>query len=296
MRADLLPFVDPMTFKKEKIRQDGPDNGDAATFQKLEAFWAAYEQQTRYIIQKCKDLYEQSELCGPVSAHPVFVLLWSTDARKRPGRDPGAAEISFVTLEAVTFATTVDSLLAIKYLTRQKKCTMEELIQALKNNWEGHGCFRLWPKTGPWHGRDDAAADAMAKTGNGSLDRRNLETLHHLHGPAVPAGHAELELLGRRRLCHGRQRGRPEKGQFLSNAICPSNGADIHRPTANSVGTALGGKDPENGDWEDYVNSLPNGASHTITFNPAIIRDPEHRDKFKAFLKDMPPTAAPACR
>ncbi|MEZ4602857.1 MAG: hypothetical protein R2861_05455 [Desulfobacterales bacterium] len=62
------------------------------------------------------------------------------------------------------------------------------------------------------------------------------------------------------------------------------------------MGTALGGKDPENGDWEDYVNSLPNGASHTITFNPAIIRDPEHRDKFKAFLKDMPPTAAPACR
>ena len=29
---------------------------------------------------------------------------------------------------------------------------------------------------------------------------------------------------------------------------------------------------------------LPNGGSHTITFNPSILRDPEHRQKFKAFL------------
>jgi formate C-acetyltransferase len=78
------------------------------------------------------------------------------------------------------------------------------------------------------------------------------------------------------------------KGQFLSNAICPSNGADIQGPTANtnSVGKVLGGK-AENGrgDWQDYLNELPNGASHTITFNPSILRDPVHKDKFKAFLK-----------
>ena len=30
---------------------------------------------------------------------------------------------------------------------------------------------------------------------------------------------------------------------------------------------------------------LPNGGSHTITFNPSILRDPEHRQKFKAFLR-----------
>jgi formate C-acetyltransferase len=81
--------------------------------------------------------------------------------------------------------------------------------------------------------------------------------------------------------------GRP-KGKFLSNAICPSNGADIHGPTANanSVGKVLGGKTKDGkGDWEDYLNLLPNGASHTMTFNPSILRDPEHRNKFKAFLR-----------
>jgi len=77
-----------------------------------------------------------------------------------------------------------------------------------------------------------------------------------------------------------------KKGQFLSNAICPVNGADINGPTANanSVGKVLGGKQHP-GDFMDYVNLLPNGASHTITFNPSILKDPEHREKFKAFLR-----------
>ena len=54
----------------------------------------------------------------------------------------------------------------------------------------------------------------------------------------------------------------------------------------NSVGKVLGGKATDGkGDWLEYFNSLPNGASHTITFNPSILRDPEHRTKFKAFLR-----------
>ena len=73
------------------------------------------------------------------------------------------------------------------------------------------------------------------------------------------------------------------RGQFLSNAICPSNGADINGPTSNSnsVGIALGGKDASGA----HVNCLPNGASHTITLSPSLIRDDAHRAKLKAFLK-----------
>lgn len=35
----------------------------------------------------------------------------------------------------------------------------------------------------------------------------------------------------------------------------------------------------------DYRSNLPNGASHTITFSPAFLRDEAHREKFKAFLR-----------
>ena len=80
------------------------------------------------------------------------------------------------------------------------------------------------------------------------------------------------------------------KGKFLSNALCPSNGADTNGPTANvnSVGKVLGGKADGNGgdgDWADFLNSLPNGGSHTMTFNPSLVRDPVHKEKFKAFLR-----------
>ena len=72
-------------------------------------------------------------------------------------------------------------------------------------------------------------------------------------------------------------------GTFLSNAICPTNGADTSGPTAvtNSVGMALGGK-TEDG---RYLNYLPNGASHTITFNPSLLREEESKEKFKAYLR-----------
>ena len=39
------------------------------------------------------------------------------------------------------------------------------------------------------------------------------------------------------------------------------------------------------GDWQEFVNLLPNGSSHTMTFNPSLLKDSEHKEKFKAFLK-----------
>ena len=33
------------------------------------------------------------------------------------------------------------------------------------------------------------------------------------------------------------------------------------------------------------MNLLPNGGSHTMTFSPSILRDSEHKEKFKSFLK-----------
>ncbi|MEI7590348.1 MAG: glycine radical domain-containing protein [Deltaproteobacteria bacterium] len=78
------------------------------------------------------------------------------------------------------------------------------------------------------------------------------------------------------------------RGQFLSNAICPVNGADIKGPTANanSVGKVLGGKaKSDEVNFDGFVNCLPNGASHTMTFNPSLMSEPEHKEKFKSFLR-----------
>ncbi|PKN11172.1 MAG: hypothetical protein CVU70_00165 [Deltaproteobacteria bacterium HGW-Deltaproteobacteria-5] len=288
---DLLPFTDPLTGKTEPVRQDGPRTPDASAFKTWEDFWQAYEVQTRYIIQKCVDLYETSEsIRARFFPTPYLSCLVKGCAEKGKDVTQGGAQISFATLEAVTYATTVDSLLAVKYLVFDKKaCTMQELVAALAANWQGCEVLQAMAKNrAPKYGRDDDEADELARRvmqlwcdetwrhttkATGRRFRPGMLSWNYWAGDGyVMAASAD-----------GRT-----KGQFLSNAICPSNGADIKGPTsnANSVGKVLGGKAQNGqGDWQDYFNDLPNGASHTITFNPAILRDPSHKDKFKAFLK-----------
>ncbi|MEA1970412.1 MAG: pyruvate formate lyase family protein, partial [Thermodesulfobacteriota bacterium] len=288
---DMIEFIDPITGKKDTIRQDGPKTGDAGKLKTWEEFWKAYEEHTRYIVEKCVDTYETSEsIRAEFCPTPYLSCLVKGCAEKAIDITRGGAELSFTTLEGVTFATTVDSLLAIKYLVYDRKeYTMEELIEALKDNWAGHDVLQAKAKfRAPKYGRDSDEADEMARK---VMDMWSDEAWKHrtksTNRQFRPGMLSWNYWVGDGYIMAASADGRP-KGQFLSNAICPSNGADINGPTANinSVGKALGGKAKDaNGDWGDYLNSLPNGASHTITLNPALLRDPEHREKFKAFLK-----------
>jgi formate C-acetyltransferase len=211
-------------------------------------------------------------------------------AEKGVDINQGGAEINLTTLEAVTFATTVDALLAIKYLVfDRQKCTLAELVQALKQNWKGFDVLQALAKNkAPKYGQDDDDADEMAQKvmdlWTGLTWKHKTVSTNRRFRPGMLSWNYWA---GDGFIMAASADGRP-RGQFLSNAICPSNGADIKGPTANanSVGKVLGGRSAAGqGDWGEYLNCLPNGASHTITFNPAILKDWEHKQKFKAFLK-----------
>ncbi|MFH2007685.1 MAG: pyruvate formate lyase family protein [bacterium] len=289
--CDLIPAVDPITGKADPVKQDGPATGDATIFRSWDQFWNAYELQTRHIVERCVELYERSErIRAEFCPTPYLSTLVRGCAEKATDITRGGAEINFVTVEAVTFATTVDSLLAIKELVFDAgKCTLAELLRALRDNWEGHEVLQAWAKhKAPKYGRDDDAADAMARRVMELWTREVWRHRTSSTGRQFRPGMLSWNYwVGDGYVLAASADGRP-KGQFLSNAICPSNGADTLGPTANanSVGTALGGRSGNGGgDFEDFVNLLPNGASHTITFNPSLLRDPEHRNKFKAFLR-----------
>ncbi len=114
---DLVPFTDPLVGKPEKIKQDGPKTGDAREFKAFDDFWKAYERQTAYIVGKAVEVYEASEsVRAEFLPTPYLSCLVKGCAEKGIDVTQGGAEINFVTLEGVTYATTVDSLLAIKYL------------------------------------------------------------------------------------------------------------------------------------------------------------------------------------
>ena len=244
---DFFDFVDPITGKREKVRQAGPRTGDAESLKTWDDFWNAYARQTQYIIEQCVELYEKSEsIRARFCPTPYLSCLVKGCAEKGMDITQGGAELNFTTLEAVTFATTVDSLLAIKHLVYDtKQCRLQELVKALKSNWQGFEKLQaLAAYKTPKYGRDDDKADAMARavmelwceetwkyrtTSTGRQFRPGMLSWNYWVGdgfilPASPDG-------------------RP-KGRFLSNAICPVSGADINGPTANmnSVGKALGGK------------------------------------------------------
>jgi trans-4-hydroxy-L-proline dehydratase len=288
---DLHPFTDSMTGKTEKPQRWGPDSGDAAQFTSWEQFWWAYATQTRYIIQKIVDIYEISEsVRADYSPTPYLSCLVKGCAENGLDINHGGPELNFVTIETVTYATTVDSLLAIKYLVYDEQiCTLAELIRALRDNWDGHAVLQARAlHKAPKYGRDDDNADEMAKA---VMDLWTEETWKHktlsTERQFRPGMLSWNYWVSDGYILPASPDGRP-KGKFLSNALCPSNGADIHGPTANvnSVGKVLGGKAEDGqGHWKEYFNLLPNGGSHTMTFNPSLIRDPEHRQKFKGFLR-----------
>lgn len=286
---DLIQYKDPLWGTPYKSVQEGPKTGDPRAFETFEQFYAAFEKQLAYIVKKNVDMYNETDaLRAKYSPTPYLSCLVHGCAESGRDATQGGAEINFTTLEGVTFATTVDSLLAIKHLVYDKKeCTMDELIKALRDNWEGHDILQAKAKyKAPKYGRDDDEADLRAlkvmdlfadetwkyktQATNAQFRPGMLSWNYWVSDGYVLAASAD-----------GRA-----KGQFLSNAICPSNGADTGGPTANanSVGKAMGGRSKD-GDYMDYRSNLPNGASHTITFSPAFLRDETHRDKFKAFLR-----------
>ena len=288
---DLIPFKDEMTGKVDKRVRFGADTGDASKFKRWEQFWDAYAAQTRHIIQRIVGLYERSEsLRAQFAPTPYLSCLVKGCAEKGLDITEGGAELGYVTIEAVTYATTVDSLLAVKYLVYDEQvCTMAELIQALKDNWKGHQILQARAlHKAPKYGRDDDQADALAREvmalwTEETWKYRTQSTNRQFRPGMLSWNYWVADSF----VLPASPDGRP-RGKFLSNALCPSNGADINGPTANvnSVGKALGGRAEDGqGDWEDYINMLPNGGSHTMTFNPSILRDGEHRDKFKAFLR-----------
>ena len=213
---DLNPFIDPLTGKAETTGLIGADTGKPESFATWDQFWQAYCRQTRSIIQRSVDVYELSEsLRARYFQTPYLSCLVKGCAESGKDINEGGAELGFVTIEAVTYATTVDSLLAVKYLVYDKKiCTMTELVQALKDNWVGHEKLQAMAvNKAPKYGRDDDAADEMGKQ---VMELWTEETWKHqdkIDRPAVPTRYVKLELLDRLRQYPASQPGWPGERQ-----------------------------------------------------------------------------------
>lgn len=215
-------------------RQLGLKLGGAKDFQSYDELLEAYTKQVNYFL----DVKMQgSNIIEKIYADnmPVPFLSTITNDCIKKGKDynAGGARYNTSYIQGVGIGTVTDSLAAIKYnVFEKKRFTMEELLRAMRNNFEKFPkLLNLVRSRTPKYGNDDDYADDIMKsvfnfyqksvTGRpnvrGGTYRVNmLPTTCHVYFGSVMMASA-----------NGRAAHKP-----VSEGISPSQGADTNGPTA----------------------------------------------------------------
>jgi len=221
--------VDPLTGKRIGI-----ETGDARDFSSYTQLFDAFRKQLHHFIDvKVRGNNVIERLYAECMPAPFLSLLVDDCIAKGKDYNDGGPRYNTTYIMGVAPATCTDSLAAIKYhVFDRRSLTMNELLEAVAQNFEGHEKTRqlLWNKT-PKFGNDDDYADAILQdVFNAFFDEVNGR-------PNTKGGCYRVNYLST--TCHvyfGSMTGATPDGRKsrepLSDGISPVQGADRHGPTA----------------------------------------------------------------
>ncbi|MDY7019295.1 MAG: pyruvate formate lyase family protein, partial [Chloroflexota bacterium] len=142
-------------------------------------------------------------------------------------------------VQPVGQVTCVNSLAAIKKLVfDDKKVTMAELVEALKNNWEGKEELRQMFLRAPEFGNDDPYVDEIAR----DFTLRNAQVVHSFKNiwgyEYAEDGTGGASYYGWSGLTGATPDGRKDRDLFSDGTVSPAIGSDKKGPTGvlKSVG------------------------------------------------------------
>ena len=221
--------VDMLTGKQVSIK-----TGELSDFKTFDDLYAAFEKQMAYVVDTKigVDNYLRYQYATNMAATYLSCVI--NDCIKN-GKDyyNGGPRYNSDYIQCCGIGTITDSLSAIKkHVYDEGTYTLQELVDAMKANWEGHEAMRLtlWNKT-PFFGNDDDYADDIMRRVYDSLFR-NIDGKHSILGPTY-----HLNMLST--TCHnyfGQKLAATPNGRFSgmpeSDGTSPSHGADRHGPTA----------------------------------------------------------------
>ncbi|HYF93037.1 MAG TPA: trans-4-hydroxy-L-proline dehydratase [Symbiobacteriaceae bacterium] len=221
--------VDPRTGK-----QLGPQTGDVRDFASYDELFTAFKVQMKYFIDiKIKGSNTIERMYAMHMPAPFLSVVIDDCIKKGKDYHDGGPRYNTCYLQGVGIGSITDSLSAIKcHVFDQKTLSLEELLAALRSDFEGHERTRqlLVNKT-PKYGNDDDYADSIMvsvfnayydqvngrpNTRGGSYRVNMLPTTCHVYFGAVTGA-----------LPDGRRAWVP-----VSEGISPAQGADRHGPTA----------------------------------------------------------------
>jgi pyruvate-formate lyase len=157
--------IDPVHYKGEtELRQAGPNTGDPREFASFEEFFEALREQIQWVLRKTAFIKSVSEHMNSSLLKRPFASCFFHRALDAERDIMDVPEKGMPWVNDPGIVDCVDSVIGLKKLVYDdKKYTMEQLIRALKANWEGYEDMRQDFINAPKFGNDDDYADEIAK-------------------------------------------------------------------------------------------------------------------------------------
>jgi pyruvate formate-lyase/glycerol dehydratase family glycyl radical enzyme len=257
-------------------RQIGPTTDDPATFDTFDDFWAAFNTQTRWLIDRATILNDKF---GKTHQDflPTPILSAFFEGPMQNGKDliQGGATINSSGAAIIGLADVVDSLSAInKWVFNKRSISFERLLGALHEDFSGDERLRQLlanPDKTPKYGTEHPDADAIAAKVVTMLDDA-FSRKQNYRGGKYRVGYWSLTThAGLGRLTRSLPNGRQAHENFASG-ITPVSGATRKLSAAlNSVATLP-------------ARTLSSGVALNIKYTPEPDKD-LMRDHFAATVK-----------
>ncbi|WP_026895341.1 trans-4-hydroxy-L-proline dehydratase [Clostridiisalibacter paucivorans] len=220
--------IDPMTGKKLGI-----ETGNPKAFSSYEELFEAFKKQLNHFIDiKVRGNRVIEKLYAERMPVPFLSVIIDDCIKKGKDYNAGGARYNISYIQGVGIGDITDSLTSIKYHVFDKKnITMGELLEALADDFEGHGdILNLVKNRTPKYGNDEEYADEIMS----SVFRAYYEEV--TGRPNIKGGEHRINMLPT--TCHvyfgsvigALSSGRKAK-EPLADGISPSKGADKNGPT-----------------------------------------------------------------
>jgi pyruvate-formate lyase len=126
-----------------------------------------------------------------------------------------------------------DSLAAVqKVVFEDQTASMEELIDALQNNWQGYESLRKACLEAPKFGNDDDTVDMISLELGRRITKETMRCKTNRDTPVIPDGTAATAWWSFGRICGATPDGRVAGDAFNDGSISPMAGRDKKGPTA----------------------------------------------------------------
>ena len=288
--------IDPETGKKL-----GLETGDPREFKTFEELYDAWHRQMVYFVNLKLSVNNYIERMFSLYAPATFLSLYIDDCIEK-GRDyySGGARYNTTYIQCTGLGTITDSFTALKkHVFEDHRYTMEEMLEACKNNWGapsaplsspegdtnplqgneapsgavGGAVMRAYIRNHtPFFGNDDAYADEIA-------GRVYEDLVKAIEGrPNTRGGKTQLNMLST--TCHnyfGSVCGATPNGRLahfaISDGTSPAHGSDTHGPTA--VIKSLGKLD----------QTKSGGTLLNVRFVPQLLKREEDQKKLASLIR-----------